>query len=164
MINVAQILQRLSYKVCSTKSPTSTAFGLFILVFRIPPLYTSMLLLCLYLFLRHDSKMLSTCVLTPSNILVYGILACLWNKHRCQINAASFGMRNLTSAAVLNRPLTISLKEVWHNFRNFLPWFLASAKISNVIPVSVSFWPLLIIESVARVSQHVLFTHDLLVN
>ena len=29
---------------------------------------------------------------------------------------------------------------------------------------SVSFWPLLIIESVARVSQHVLFTHDLLIN
>ena len=29
---------------------------------------------------------------------------------------------------------------------------------------SVSFWPLLIIESVARVSQHVLFTHELLVN
>ena len=28
---------------------------------------------------------------------------------------------------------------------------------------SVSFWPLLIIEFVARVSQHVLFTHDLLV-
>ena len=31
------------------------------------------------------------------------------------------------------------------------------------ILASVSFWPLLIIESVARVSQHVLFTHDLLV-
>ena len=31
------------------------------------------------------------------------------------------------------------------------------------ILASVSFWPFLIIESVARVSQHVLFTHDLLV-
>ena len=31
------------------------------------------------------------------------------------------------------------------------------------ILASVSFWPLLIIESVARVSQHVLLTHDLLV-
>ena len=31
------------------------------------------------------------------------------------------------------------------------------------ILASVSFWPLLIIESVARVSQHVLFTHDLIV-
>ena len=32
----------------------------------------------------------------------------------------------------------------------------------NIILASVSFWPLLIIESVAPVSQHVLFTHDLL--
>ena len=32
-----------------------------------------------------------------------------------------------------------------------------------VILASVSFWPLLIIESVARVSHHVLFTHVLLV-
>ena len=31
------------------------------------------------------------------------------------------------------------------------------------ILASVSFWPLLIIEYVARVSQHMLFTHDLLV-
>ena len=31
------------------------------------------------------------------------------------------------------------------------------------ILASVSFWPLLIIASVARVSQHVLFTHELLV-
>ena len=35
----------------------------------------------------------------------------------------------------------------------------------NVIGIlaSVSFWPLLTIESVARVPQHVLFTHELLV-
>ena len=32
-----------------------------------------------------------------------------------------------------------------------------------VVLASVSFWPLLDIESVARVSQHVLFTHDFLV-
>ena len=32
-----------------------------------------------------------------------------------------------------------------------------------IILASVSFWPLLIIESVARVSQHVLYTHELLV-
>ena len=32
-----------------------------------------------------------------------------------------------------------------------------------VILALVSFWPLLIVESVARVSQHVPFTHDLLV-
>ena len=31
------------------------------------------------------------------------------------------------------------------------------------ILASVSFWPLLIIKSVVRVSQHVLFTHDLLI-
>ena len=34
---------------------------------------------------------------------------------------------------------------------------------SYSILASVSFWPLLIIESVARVFQHVLFTHELLV-
>ena len=33
----------------------------------------------------------------------------------------------------------------------------------HIILASVSFCPLLIIESVARVSQHVLFTHDLIV-
>ena len=31
------------------------------------------------------------------------------------------------------------------------------------ILASVSFWPLLIVESVTRVSQHVLITHDVLV-
>ena len=35
--------------------------------------------------------------------------------------------------------------------------------ISGIMLASVSFWPLLIIESVARVSQQVLFPHDLLV-
>ena len=35
--------------------------------------------------------------------------------------------------------------------------------VSLSILTSVSFWPLLIIESVARVSHHVLFKHDLLV-
>ena len=34
--------------------------------------------------------------------------------------------------------------------------------IDSDVFASVSFWPLLIIESVARVSQHVFFTHDLL--
>ena len=34
---------------------------------------------------------------------------------------------------------------------------------SKTILASVSFWPLLIIESVARLLQHVLFTHDFLV-
>ena len=36
-------------------------------------------------------------------------------------------------------------------------------KMPTCILASVSFWPLLIIESVARVSQHVLFAHELLV-
>ena len=36
-------------------------------------------------------------------------------------------------------------------------------KKTDFILASVSFWPLLIIESVARMSQHVLFTHGLLV-
>ena len=35
--------------------------------------------------------------------------------------------------------------------------------VCECILASVSFWPYLIIDSVARVSQHVLFTHDLLV-
>ena len=35
--------------------------------------------------------------------------------------------------------------------------------IIDAILASVSFWPLLIIKSVVRVSQHVLFTHELLV-
>ena len=40
-----------------------------------------------------------------------------------------------------------------------------SSTLGNEIGIlaSVSFWSLLIIESVARVSQHVLFTHELLV-
>ena len=42
MVNVAQILQGLSYKVCSTMSPNFIAFGLFILVIEI----SSRLLLC----------------------------------------------------------------------------------------------------------------------
>ena len=45
--------------------------------------------------------------------------------------------------------------------------FLDKAKYKclsrNVILLSVSFWPLLIVESVARVSQHVLLIHGLLV-
>ena len=45
-MNVGQILQDFSYNVCSTMSPNFTAFGLFILVFGKPPLYTSSLLLC----------------------------------------------------------------------------------------------------------------------
>ena len=35
--------------------------------------------------------------------------------------------------------------------------------LQDNILASVSFWPLLITESVARVSQHMLFTHELLV-
>ena len=35
--------------------------------------------------------------------------------------------------------------------------------LSEDILVSISFWSLLIIDSVARVFQHVIFTHDLLV-
>ena len=47
MLNVAQILQGPSYKVCSTMSPIiSFSFGLLILVFDTPPLHTSSLLLC----------------------------------------------------------------------------------------------------------------------
>ena len=42
--------------------------------------------------------------------------------------------------------------------------FCVTANVQETfILASVSFWPLLIIESVARVSQHVLFTHELLV-
>ena len=37
MMNVAQILQGLNYKVCSTTSPNFTVLGLFILVFGISP-------------------------------------------------------------------------------------------------------------------------------
>ena len=45
--------------------------------------------------------------------------------------------------------------EAWQNGKHYSK--------GNDILASVSFWPLLIIESVARVSQQVFFTHELLV-
>ena len=49
---------------------------------------------------------------------------------------------------------TIAQSATWSEYKEHSTGILAS----------VSFWPLLIIEFVARVSQHVLSTHDLLVN
>ena len=46
---------------------------------------------------------------------------------------------------------------------NLLNCYQNQLELISVILAFVSFWPLLIIESVARVPQHVLFTHDLLV-
>ena len=40
-MNVVQISQGLGYKICSTTSPNFFPFGSFVLVFEIPPLYTS---------------------------------------------------------------------------------------------------------------------------
>ena len=45
----------------------------------------------------------------------------------------------------------------------WVEWVVWVRWVELVTLASASFWPLLIIESVARVSQHVLFTHDLLV-
>ena len=46
---------------------------------------------------------------------------------------------------------------------SFWMMYIALSQEAISILASVSFWPLLIVESVARVYQHVLFMHDLLV-
>ena len=71
---------------------------------------------------------------------------------RTEISVAKQDTINPYSIKEKLKPKTISLKK--HP--------TAFAQVS-VLLASVFFWPLLIIESVARVSQHVLFTHDLLV-
>ena len=56
----------------------------------------------------------------------------------------------------------IPLKTALLNFCPVFTFFERSAGIYEIlILASVSFWPLVIIESVARVSQHMLLTHDL---
>ena len=64
--------------------------------------------------------------------------------------------RMMMLSVKLNGEITES-DSLYGDFMVKLTW-----KLSGML-ASVSFWPLLIIESVARVSQNVLFTHKLLV-
>ena len=69
-----------------------------------------------------------------------------------------FSIALISSLVVFSRLSQVSfLKKV-----EYLMW-LREEEDDKCIRASVSFWPLLIIESVARLSQHVLFTHDLLI-
>ena len=81
-----------------------------------------------------------------------------WGKHSTNIWGSSWCKRPKARSSLI----ICHISKVKRPASGEGPLFRHCLK-SETILASVSFWPLLIIELVARVPQHVLFTHDLLV-